>query len=101
VRPAQGGMQGTVGVHSLRRKVERQVELDGGALWLVGRHRDASVELTEKTLDDLEAEAINLPCRGKHLFRSNFWQSLLLSYYPTQSGRSEASLEVGTLNTPD
>jgi len=31
--------------------------LDGGALWLVGGHRDASVELTEKTLDDLEAEA--------------------------------------------
>ena len=44
-------------VPSLRRKVERRVELDGGALWLVGGHRDASVELTEKTLDDLEAEA--------------------------------------------
>ena len=44
---------------------------------------------------------INLPCRGKHLFRSNFWQSLLLSYYPTQSGRSESSLEAGTLNIPD
>src|ERR1700681_1104308 len=54
------GPRGNAGygrVPLLRRKVERQVELDGGALWLVGRHRDASVELTEKTLDDLEAEA--------------------------------------------
>src|ERR1700724_4055283 len=54
------GPRGNAGygrVPLLRRKVERQVELDGCALWLVGGHRDASVELTEKTLDDLEAEA--------------------------------------------
>jgi hypothetical protein len=55
VRPK--GNAGYGPVSSSGRKVERHVELDGRALRLVGGHRDGSVELTEKTLDDLEAEA--------------------------------------------
>ena len=41
---------------SRRAVVKRHVEFDGRALWSVG-DREASVELTEKTLDDLEAKA--------------------------------------------
>lgn len=40
-----------------RARIQWYIKLDGYALWRVGDHRDATVELSEQALDYLEAQA--------------------------------------------